>query len=142
MYMDQMDKVYWKLSEYIKDVKDLKELDSIIKDLTRYSDKDIFQRIKNKTTIEDDWITFTESKIKYVEAAVFENRQFIREEGEVLPIERIRKVSHSSVEHLARHSDYIEKYTPDEDIIPSKLYTINKDTDYGVYENKFIYLSI
>ena len=33
--MDQMDKVYWKLSEYIKDVKDLKELDSIIKDLTR-----------------------------------------------------------------------------------------------------------
>lgn len=138
--MDQMDKVYWKLSEYIKSVKDLKELDSIVKDLTRYSDKDIFQRIKNVTTIEDDWITFTESKIKYVEAAVFENRQFIREEGEVLPIERIRKVSHSSVEHLARHSDYIEKYTPDEDIIPSKLYTINKDTDYGVYENKFIYL--
>lgn len=138
--MDQMDKVYWKLSEYIKSVKDLKELDSVVKDLTRYSDKDIFQRIKNVTTIEDDWITFTESKIKYVEAAVFENRQFIREEGEVLPIERIRKVSHSSVEHLARHSDYIEKYTEDEDIIPSKLYTINKDTDYGVYENKFIYL--
>lgn len=138
--MDQMNKVYWKISDYIQSIKDIKELDPIIKDLTRYSDKDIFQRIKNEIIIEDDWITFTESKIKYVEAAVFENRQFIREEGEVLPIERIRKVSPSSVSHLAKHSDYIEKYTEGEDITPSKLYTVNKDTDYGVYENKFIYL--
>lgn len=137
--MDQMKKVYWKLSNYISNLKDTKDLDEIVKDLTRYSDKDIFQRIKNEIIIEDDWICFVESKIKYVEAAVFENRQFIREEGEVLPIERIRKVSHTSVEHLARHSDYIEKYN-DEEIIPSKLYTVNKDTDYGVYENKFIYL--
>jgi hypothetical protein len=106
--MDQMNKVYWKISDYIQSIKDIKELDPIIKDFTRYSVKDIFQRIKNEIIIEDDWITFTESKIKYVEAAVFENRQFIREEGEVLPIERIRKVSPSSVSHLAKHSDYIE----------------------------------
>lgn len=138
--MDQMNKVFWKLTNYIQSIKDIKELEPIVKDLTRYSDKDVFQRIKNEIIIEDDWLSFLESKMKFVEAAVFENRQFIREEGEVLPIERIRKVSHTSVTHLARHSDYIEKYTEDEDIIPSKLYTVNKDTDYGVYENKFLYL--
>ena len=138
--MDQMKRVYWKLSDYINEIKDMKELDSLIKDLARYNEKDVFQRIKNEIKIEDDWIIFAESKMKYVEKAVFENRQFIREEGEVLPIERIKRVSHNSVEHLAKHSDYIEKYTKDEEIIPSKLYTVNKDTDYGVYENKFIYL--
>jgi hypothetical protein len=135
-----MKRVYWKLSDYINEIKDMKELDSLIKDLARYNEKDVFQRIKNEIKIEDDWIIFAESKMKYVEKAVFENRQFIREEGEVLPIERIKRVSHNSVEHLAKHSDYIEKYTKDEEIIPSKLYTVNKDTDYGVYENKFIYL--
>ena len=138
--MDQMNKVFWRLTNYISQIKDIKELEPVVKDLTRYSDKDVFQRIKNEIIIEDEWLSFIESKMKFVEAAVFENRQFIREEGEVLPIERIRKVSHSSVTHLARHSDYIEKYTEDEDIIPSKLYTVNKDTDYGVYENKFLYL--
>ena len=64
--MDQMNKVYWKMTDYIDSLKDIKGLDPIIKDLTRYSDKDIFQRIKNEIIIEDDWITFTESKIKYV----------------------------------------------------------------------------
>jgi hypothetical protein len=39
--MDQMKRVYWKLSDYINEIKDMKELDSLIKDLARYNEKDV-----------------------------------------------------------------------------------------------------
>lgn len=135
-----MNHIYVEVSKYINQVKKVENADSIIKDLLRPSPRDIFRKIKNNITIVDDWLTYTENKFKYVEAAVFEDRQFIREEGEVLPIERVKKISPASTRHLARHSDYIEKVTDENDVIPSKLYTISKDTDYGVYENKFLYL--
>ena len=57
--------------------------------------------------IEEDWISRIERGIPHLEAAIREDRQFIKTEGNVTPIERVRKVSRSSVEHLARHSEMI-----------------------------------
>ena len=91
--------------------------------------------------IRDDWIIKIENTLKYIENAIIENRQFIREDGEVLPIEKVKKVNKASIENLAKHSEYISKMPKeDEDIIPDKLYTIEKETDFSVYENKFLYL--
>lgn len=94
-----------------------------------------------KIIVHEDWIIKIENTLKYIENAIVENRQFIREDGEVLPIEKVRKVNKASIANLAKHSEYISKVPKEDDsIIPDKLYTIEKETDFSVYENKFLFL--
>ena len=100
-----------------------------------------FEAIKINCTIEEDWVKMIESKIDYVTKAVNEERQFIETIGEVVPIEKVKKVSKDSVKHLAKHSNLITKIPEDEDeIVPEKLYMVEKISDYTVYENRFLYM--
>lgn len=105
------------------------------------SQNDILTAIKYECTIEEDWISNIEEGLIYVEKAIREDRQFIRTEGEVVPIEKVKKVSRTSIEHLSKHSDYITREPLDgADLIPDKLYIVEKLNDYLVYENRFIYM--
>lgn len=100
-----------------------------------------FEAIKIDCKIDEDWVEFIESKIEYVTKAVNEERQFIETIGEVVPIEKVKKVSKDSVKHLAKHSNLITKVPEDEDdILPEKLYMVEKISDYTVYENRFLYM--
>ncbi|MDE6557852.1 MAG: hypothetical protein K2K39_01975 [Clostridia bacterium] len=99
---------------------------------------------KYLVTIEDDWIKAIEDGLKFVEQAVGEERQFIKTNGEVVPIEKIRKISKDTVVHLAKHSDMIT-HVPEEEgatIVPDQLYMVEKLSDYGVYENRFLYMML
>ncbi|MDE6690563.1 MAG: hypothetical protein K2K04_01195, partial [Clostridia bacterium] len=95
-------------------------------------------------TVEEDWIKAIEDGLKFVEQAVGEERQFIRQNGEVVPIEKIRKISKDTVVHLAKHSDMITHLPEDEDdpIVPDQLYMVEKLSDYAVYENRFLYMML
>ncbi|MFP4287384.1 MAG: DUF2357 domain-containing protein [Candidatus Izemoplasmataceae bacterium] len=105
-------------------------------------DEDILTSIKYDCVIEKDWIENIEEGLIYIEKAIREDRQFIRTEGEVIPIEKVKKVSRTSIEHLSRHSDYITREPKDKqaDLIPEKLYVVEKLNDYLVYENRFLYM--
>lgn len=94
--------------------------------------------------IEEDWILAIEKGIDYIGKAIREDRQFIRNEGEVLPIERIRRVSKDSISDLAKHSDYITKLpeNPDDNLIPEKLLMIKRENDYLIYENRVVYTTL
>ncbi|MDE5897090.1 MAG: DUF2357 domain-containing protein, partial [Clostridia bacterium] len=75
---------------------------------------------------------------------VQEERQFIRTNGEVVPIEKVKRISKDSVEHLAKHSEMIT-HVPEEQsdqIVPDKLYMTEKLSDYAVYENRFLYMML
>ena len=90
--------------------------------------------------IEEDWISEIEKGLVFVENAVKAERQFIRTNGEVVPIEKVKKVSKDSVSHLAKHSDLITHMPKDsKDVIPDKLFMTEKLSDYAVYENRFLY---
>lgn len=91
-------------------------------------------------TIDEEWVNAIEKGLVHIEKAIKEERQFIRSNGEVLPIEKIKHVSKESIEHLAKHSDYITRYTEGEDIVPDKLYMVARLNDYAVYENRFLYM--
>ena len=98
--------------------------------------------IKFDCQIDEDWIENIEEGLIYIEKAIREDRQFIRTEGEVVQIEKVKRVSKASVEHLSRHSDLITR-APEGDItniIPDKLYVVEKLSDYLVYENRFLYM--
>ena len=89
--------------------------------------------------VENDWLDQIERGLVFIGRAIEEDRQFIRSEGEVQPIEKVKKISRESVQYLSRHSDLITRKQKD-DIVPDKLYTVERDSDYAVYENKFLYL--
>lgn len=103
---------------------------------------EVFSTTRFDCEIQVDWIENIEAGLVFVEKAIQENRQFIRTEGEVVPIEKVKKVSKTSFEHLARHGNFITRApkTEQDDIVPEKLYIVEKLSDYLVYENRFLYM--
>ena len=104
---------------------------------------DKLETIRTVCIIDEEWVKQIEIGLPFVEKAIAEERQFIKNEGEVLDIEKIKRVSKDSVEHLARHSDLIT-HVPDDgsDIIPDKIYMVERLSDYAVYENRFLYMML
>lgn len=96
---------------------------------------------KYQIDIDESWVLEIEKGLEFVEKAVKEERQFIRTNGEIVPIEKVKKVSRDSVAHLARHSEMITRKPEEgEDIVPDSIYMVEKLNDYAVYENRFLYL--
>lgn len=97
---------------------------------------------KYEIEIESDWILEIDTKLEYVSKAIKEERQFIRSNGEVVPIEKAKKINKESVSHLAKHSNFITHVPEDEskNIVPDKIYMVEKLSDFSVYENRFLYM--
>lgn len=142
--MSILDVYYRAFKEYRKETADnsacVKERKQFV---AANPDRDRLESTKYLCKINDDWISAIEEGLEFVEKAVAEERQFIRTNGEVVPIEKIKRVSKDSVEHLAKHSEMIT-HVPEEgnDIIPDKLYMVEKLSDYAVYENRFLYMML
>lgn len=139
--MDQLDVYYRALLEYKKTInenKDCLRLNNAFLSADADSDKLVVTR--SYCTIDEEWITEIEKGLVFIEKAIKEDRQFILSQGEVVPIEKVKSVSKESVQHLARHSDLITEYEEGNDIIPDKLYTVERLNDYTVYENRFLYM--
>lgn len=136
--MSQLDIFFRALREYEKRTSegDERQFKRII---SANPDSDRIEVVKTDCKIDVDWIEEIEKGLVHIEKAINEERQFIRSNGEVVPIEKVKQVSRESVEHLARHSNLLTRETEDE-IIPDKLYTVERLTDYAVYENKFLYM--
>ena len=139
--MNQLDVYYRALLDYKKEVsenRDCINLRSSIAEADTENDKLVVTR--SECTIDNDWVEAIEAGLIHIEKAIKEERQFIRSNGEVIPIEKVKNVSKDSVEHLARHSNLITRVTEGEDLIPDKLYTVERLNDYAVYENRFLYM--
>lgn len=91
-------------------------------------------------TVDEEWIREIETGLTHIEKAIREERQFIYSNGEVIPIERVKTVSRDSAEHLARHAELITRADKGGDLIPDQLYTVERLSDYAVYENRFLYM--
>lgn len=105
-------------------------------------DNDRLETVRYICKIDEEWVKNIEEGMVYVEKALREERQFIRTEGEVVPIEKAKHTSKTTVEHLAKHSNFITHVpeNPADDLVPDKLYIVEKESDYAVYENRFLYL--
>lgn len=141
--MSKLDVYYRGFKNYRKETKKYAECQKERNDLRESNvDLDILNSTKFICSIDEDWIQEIEKGLEFVEKAVAEERQFIRVNGEIVPIEKVKKVSRSSVEHLAKHSNMITHVPKEEqkDIIPDNLYIVEKLSDYAVYENRFLYM--
>lgn len=105
------------------------------------SNNDFVETVRYTCHIDEDWVEAIERGMEFVEKAIAEERQFIRNNGEVVPIEKVKRVSRDSVEHLAKHSGLITKEPPKgQTVIPDQLYTVERLSDFAVYENRFLYM--
>ena len=141
--MNILDIYYRAFKEYRKETVGNTLSDKDRKTLT-HSDKDAdkLNTIKYLCIIDNEWVEKIEEGLEFVEKAVQEERQFIRVNGEVVPIEKVKRISKDSVEHLAKHSEMITHVPEEEDdpVVPDKLYMVEKLSDYAVYENRFLYM--
>jgi len=143
--MEQNDIFYRAFFGYQKEFLGNKENEIFQKAILVKKDPDDFLLMtETEVTIDEDWILAIEKGLIYVGKAIREERQFIRNNGEVLPIEKIRSVSKDSVVDLAKHSDYITHLPENEEdpLIPDKLFMVQRESEYAVYENRVIYTAL
>lgn len=143
--MDNLDFYYRAFKDYRKETAKSNVCDKEKRAIAEAdTEQDKLESTKYIVTVEEDWIKAIEDGLKFVEQAVGEERQFIRQNGEVVPIEKIRKISKDTVVHLAKHSDMITHLPEDEGdpIVPDQLYMVEKLSDYAVYENRFLYMML
>ena len=139
--MNQLDAYYRALVSYRQHTAQNRECSSIraaIAEADTQNDSIVITRAF--CTIDEDWVNAIEEGLRHVEKAIKQERQFIRSNGEVVEIEKVKHVSRETVEHLSKHSNLISRYEEGEDIIPDKLYTVERLNDYAVYENRFLYM--
>lgn len=92
----------------------------------------------NDVIISEDWVKTIEFYLPYISQCIQENRKFIRNQSETVPIEKAKKVGRESVIDLAMHSKNIREINASNEIEPSHLLIVEKLDDYSVYENKFL----
>ncbi len=138
--MSRLDRFYRAFGEYRKSIAQEREISALRAAVAEADRQDRIRAIRSSCTIENDWVEEIERGLVFIEKAINEERQFIRSEGEVAPIEKIKHVSRESVEHLARHSNLLTQESKDGDLMPEKLYTVERLNNYAVYENRFLYM--
>lgn len=139
--MNQLDVYYRALTDYRRQTLEDRACSSLRNAIaTSDVENDSIVITRTNCTIERDWVDAIEKGLIHVEKALKEERQFIRSNGEVVPIEKVKHVSRESVEHLAKHSDLITRCDDIDNLTPEKLYTVERLNDYTVYENRFLYM--
>lgn len=139
--MNYLDIYYRALVDYRKNTRDFRDCINQRSSTAKANAKDdTLTVIRKICTVNTDWVEAIEEGMVHVEKALREERQFIRSNGEIIDIEKVKNVSKDSVEHLARHSNLITRYEEGEDIVPDRLYTVERLSDFAVYENRFLYM--
>ena len=139
--MNQLDVYYKALLEYRKISQSNKACERQCKEIAELCQENNRITVSyNICDVDEEWVNEIEKGLIYIEKAIKEERQFIYSNGEVIPIEKIKNVSKESVTHLARHSNYITRESDSNDIVPDKLYSVERLNDYAVYENRFLYM--
>ncbi len=141
--MNEMDLYYRALRHYREAVASEKAHTRFMKTIAKAAARDDkLESIRTKCYIDEEWVATIERYLPFIEKAIREDRQFIRQEGETVPIEKAKKVSKASVSHLARHSDLIT-HLPEKEgdpLLPDKIFITENENNYAIYENRFLYM--
>lgn len=87
--------------------------------------------------IDMDWVEAIEDAIPYIDKAIREQRRFIIQNEDIVPIEKARKITSESVRHLAQHTNLIAR-VEDDDVTPERILDIQREESFAIYENRFL----
>lgn len=95
---------------------------------------------QQKKIYDYSWLEKMEETMHYLDNIMRNPKKFIINEEEVVKIEKARKVTVESVRHLTQHTSYIQEFNQETgEVKPSKILNINKEENFDMYENRFIY---
>ena len=90
-----------------------------------------------------EWLEIMEDTVRYLDNILRNPNRFIVNEEEVVKVEQARRITVESINHLSKHTNFIQEIDPvTDDVKPSKILNINKDESYNTYENRVIYTLI
>ena len=102
-------------------------------------DNTLYQKNISETKIfDDEWITTLESYFPSIDNITRNPRSFIKYYNEIVDVERAKKTNAESIRHLASHTQFVREVDKENNIIPSKVLNVYTDTEFDVYENRFI----
>lgn len=108
----------------------------------RAGNNSIFHNFVSENFILDDsWIDTIDGVLYSVETIIRNPRRFIKEEREVVPVEKAKRINSGTVRHLSSHTQFIQAVTED-NVRPSKVLVAEIDEDLAIYENRFLYTLI
>lgn len=87
---------------------------------------------------DNEWIEKLEELLPSIDKIISQPKSTLRYDEEIIIIEKAKKVTSTSIRHLAANSHLIKDIDDNGDIIPNKILTANPEVEYGIYENRFI----
>ena len=84
------------------------------------------------------WVKQIEECIPDLNEIVNNPKRTIQTLAEVVEIEKVKKTSRESVQHLASHSQFVKTIDEDGNVTPSKILNVYNDDFFAIYENKFV----
>lgn len=99
----------------------------------------LFQKHMMETRIFDgSWVEYIEENLKYIDNVLRNPKSFIKENEDIVPIERAKKITAQSIRHLASHSQYVKSVSSDGEVTPYKILSVFKEEELAIYENRFV----
>lgn len=89
-------------------------------------------------TFDDNFIVQLEDGIAAISRIVANPRTFIKEQQDLVNAELAKKVSSLSLRHISTNSQYVRDIDEEGNVVPSKILTIQTETDLAIYENRFV----
>ena len=90
-----------------------------------------------RRVIDMDWVEAIEDAVPYIDKAIREQRRFIIQNEDIVPIEKARKITNESVRHLAQHTNMIARVDGDA-VTPERILEIQREESFAIYENRFL----
>ena len=112
--------------------------------------KEVFERVSNgenkylrldrieSSAMDITWIKEVEDTIPALGEIVGNPKKTIQTLSEVVQVEKAKKTSRESVQHLSAHTEFIKTIDEEGNVTPNKILNVYSDDFYAIYENKFI----
>ena len=92
--MKELNLYYSALRDYCETVADDKSHTRFMQaTLKAQARDDKLETVRTRCIIDEEWVLAIERSLPFIENAIREDRQFIRQEGETVPIEKAKKVA-------------------------------------------------
>lgn len=91
---------------------------------------------------DNNWIEVIEEALPYIIKAIDKPNRLLKNDEEILQIEKTKKVTVDSIQHLSKHTNLIQKIDEDENVVPNKILNVLKEETLATYENRFLYTLI
>ena len=90
-----------------------------------------------------EWLDKIEATCPNIDTIVRRAKFALIKEEETVRMERSKNVTVESIKDLAKHTNYIDVYEPEnKKILPSKILNIRSEETFNIYENRFLFTLI